>query len=605
MKLVAKNKFSGSTVGSKEIKIRVLSPLLTSRFAFRFIYPLLILAILLLFIHMYLRDRKNRLDRERIIREKEHEENLNKMNVSFFTNMSHEFRTPLTLIQGPMDELSEVIEDTPYNRGLISTVKRSVDRMLHLVDQVMDFSKLETDALNLSLCECNISNLFHGIVAPFAYSCSRKDIKFEVSDNCEGVKGFVDSDKFEKILNNLLSNAVKYTPGGAGSIIRVSLNITDYESASRLFRSEIHSKSQSYLLVCVDDTGLGIPQEMLEEVFERYRRISTPEADKQFGSGIGLYYVRRLADLHHGIVEASKSTSLSGSCFRVLIPMDKEEYDGEIFVTGTPADILRENYYDAEDREHSESGRPQILLVEDDIDVASYVSSLLGKYYDVKVKYSADEACEEIRFKCPDMLIADVMLPGTMDGLMLCKFIKENIETSHVPVMVLSAKSTLEDQIKGIETGADSYVTKPVAPAYLLTLTKTILANREKLRTRIQETTDVDEISEPSLAPQDRLFLESMYDIMEKQLSNNELNVDMMAESLKISRAKLYYKFKGLVNETPNSFFKKYKLNRAAELLRSGKYNVSEVSDMTGFSSLSYFSVSFKKQFGVNPSDFS
>jgi len=604
LSLQARDKFSGRTIGWNSLKVRVISPILTAKIMTNIIYPLLGLLFVVGLLYVYIKYKRNKLEKERILKEKQSEEDLNKMNVSFFTNMSHEFRTPLTLIQGPVEELSEIVEDTPYNRGLVSTVKRSVDRMLKLIDQIMDFSKLETDALNLSLYECNISALFQGIVAPFKYSCTRKGLKYEVNDYCDGVNSFVDPDKFEKILNNLLSNAVKYTPAGNGGMVKVSIQQIDSESTSDLFRQEINSNAQSYLLIEVSDNGIGIPEDKLDEIFERYRMLESEGAEKQYSSGIGLYYVRRIVTLHHGVVEASRPDDGHGSCFRVLLPMDKEEYEGEIFVKGTPANIMDEDTESVSENEINQEDRPSILLVEDDVDVASYISSLLGKFYDVKVRYSATEACEEIKLNSPDMLITDIMLPGDMDGLMLCKFIKENLETCHVPVMVLSAKSTLEDQIRGIETGADSYVTKPVAPAYLLTLTKTLLSNREKLRTRLQETTDVAEIEETNLLPQDKLFLESLYEIMEKQLSSNELNVDMMAESLKMSRAKLYYKFKGLINETPNSFFKKYKLNRAAELLKSGKYNISEVSDMTGFSSLSYFSVSFKKQFGVKPSEY-
>lgn len=603
--LEARNRLSGKVVDTETLDVVVHSPFLTSRFMMVFAYPLMLLFIIAFAVFYYIKSKKSAIERQRILKEKEAEADMNKMNVSFFTNMSHEFRTPLTLISGPMDEISEALEDTPYNRGLLKTVKNSVNRMLKLVDQIMDFSKLETDALNLSLCECDIASVYRNIVLPFQYACSKKGIKLEVADTCDGCRAFVDSDKFEKILNNLMSNAVKYTPGGPGAMIKASLDVMSASQAAALFRTEVTSHSDSYLVLSVSDTGQGIPENMREEVFERYRRLDLPGHDKEFGSGIGLYYARRLATLHHGLIEADQSPFGQGSCFRLLLPMDKEEYAGEIFVNGTPADIYEASSPEEFSEEPASDHRPEILLVEDDVDVASYISSLLGKYYDVQVKYSADDACEALKFKSPDLVITDVMVPGNMDGLGLCTHIKENLDTCHIPVMVLSAKSTLEDQIRGIETGADSYVTKPVAPAYLLTLTKSLLANREKLRARIQQTTDLSAIPDDNLSPQDRHFLENLYEVMESQLSSAELNVDAVAESLKISRAKLYYKFKGLINETPNSFFKKYKLNRAAELLKSGKYNVSEVSDMTGFSSLSYFSVSFKKQFGVKPSDYS
>ena len=603
--LEARDKISGEVLKSIALDIKVKSPVLSSKLMCGLVYPVMALILICVFLLNFIRARKNLNERKRIQREKENEQELNKMNVSFFTNMSHEFRTPLTLILGPVDEMAAELEDTQYNRGLVSTVKSSVNRMLKLVDQIMDFSKLETDALNLSLCECDAADLFRNLVSAFRYNCSQKGIRLEIMDNCDGRMILLDTDKFEKILNNLMSNAVKYTPGGSGASIKASLELVDSDHASSLFRAPINSVSPEFLLLSVTDTGSGIPEDMLEEVFERYRRLNLPGHEKEFGSGIGLYYARRLATLHHGLLEASQSPLGPGTCFRLLLPVDQHEYQGDIIVNGTPANIHEEPFRFSTPDTTNGSDRPVVMLVEDDVDLALYVSSLLGKYYDVRVKYSADDAANDLKFNSPDLIITDVMLPGEIDGLSLCRKIKGDIETCHIPVMILSAKSTIDDQIIGIETGADSYVVKPVVPAYLLTLIKTLLANREKLRTRIQETTDVSSISERELTPQDRAFLESLYDLMEKQLHASELNVDMVAESLKISRAKLYYKFKGLINETPNSFFKKYKLNRAAELIQSGKYTMSEVADMTGFSSLSYFSVSFKKQFGVKPSDYS
>lgn len=603
--LQARDRRSGKVRSSISQDINVTSPLLTSKLMVRVVYPLLASLFLILSLLTFLRYRKQKSEQKRIIREKENEKNLNKMNVSFFTNMSHEFRTPLTLILGPVAEIAEELNDTPYNRSLISTVRNSVNRMLKLVDQIMDFSKLETDALNLSLCRCDISTVFRNYVTPFKYNCSQKGILLEISDNMDGRTMLVDTDKFEKIINNLMSNAVKYTPGGAGSVIRASIGIVTREQAARLFRAGIESQSEEFCLVSVADTGLGIPEDKREEVFERYRRLDTPGQEKEFGSGIGLYYARRLATLHHGLLEAGDSPLGRGTCFRFLIPASDIDYQGEIIVEGLPSELPENQEYVVSQNSHGNGSRPEIMLVEDDVDLASYISSLLGKYYDVKVKYSADDASNELKFQSPDLVITDVMLPGQTDGLGLCSQIKNNMETCHIPVMILSAKSTLDDQIRGLDTGADSYVIKPVAPAYLLTLTKTLISNREKLRNRISQTTDVSDIPDKDLSPQDRLFLESLYELMEKQLNSAELNVDVVADALKISRSKLYYKFKGLINETPNTFFKKYKLNRAAELIRSGKYNLSEIADMTGFSSLSYFSVSFKKQFGVKPSDYS
>ena len=251
----------------------------------------------------------------------------------------------------------------------------------------------------------------------------------------------------------------------------------------------------------------------------------------------------------------------------------------------------------------SDNDRKKVLLVDDDADVIHYMKELLVPYYDVQSRFDADSAYTLMKEEAFDVVISDVVMPGK-NGYELCCQIKDNIQISHIPVILLTAKATVEDQVQGLDCGADAYVTKPFEPQYLLALISSQLKNREKLRALLSEATDMDNLEENVLSPQDNAFMSELYQLMEKELSNSELDVARMTEMLHISRTKFYYKVKGLTGENPSVFFKRYKLNRAAQLLGERKYNVSEIADMTGFSTLSHFSTSFKKQFGVSPSEY-
>ena len=244
-----------------------------------------------------------------------------------------------------------------------------------------------------------------------------------------------------------------------------------------------------------------------------------------------------------------------------------------------------------------------MLIVDDDADVVHYLKELLSSQYEVLSRFDADSAYQVVKEEPVDIVISDVVMPGTT-GYELCRLIKDNIQVSHIPVVLLTAKATVGDQVEGLDSGADAYVTKPFEPQYLLALIQSQLRNREKMRDMLNRATDVETLEENTLSPQDSAFMTELYQLMENELSNSELDVSRMTEMLHISRTKFYYKVKGLTGENPSVFFKRYKLNRAAQLILERKYNVSEIADMTGFSTLSHFSTSFKKQFGVSPSEY-
>jgi DNA-binding response OmpR family regulator len=243
------------------------------------------------------------------------------------------------------------------------------------------------------------------------------------------------------------------------------------------------------------------------------------------------------------------------------------------------------------------------MVIDDDVEIVHYVKTMLSPTYNVLGRFNVDSALESIREKAPDLILCDVMMQGK-DGFELCQEVKNDLQLCHIPVILVTARTTTTDQIKGLGSGADAYVTKPFDPAYLQALINSIMQNRDKVRHILGSSTQTDTLETDTLSPQENAFMTELYKIMEAELSNSDLDVSHMTDMLRISRTKLYYKVKGLTGENPSAFFRRYKLNRAAELIKEGRYNMSEIADLTGFSSLSHFSTSFKKQFGTNPSEY-
>ena len=537
--------------------------------------------------------------------EKEQEKKVNQMNMSFFANVSHEFRTPLTMISGPVAQLVESPNMTDENRRLLSIVQRNIYRMLRLVNQQLDFNKLENDTLKLAVKQMDVISQMVELTDMFKVTAEEKGITFKIYGLEDSVKVWADSDKLDKICFNLLSNAMKFTPSGGK--IEFSLDVISREEAAHLFRLSGKDKDAHYLKIAVRDSGTGIPESQLERIFDRYYQLENQTGGAHsWGTGIGLYFARALAHMHHGYLKAENQPVGTGAIFTLILPVSEYAYDdaekarmaddsnkavkpGKVKVHAAPA-VSGEN-------------RKKVLIVDDDPDVIHYLRELLIPYYEVLSRFDAESAYQIIKEEAIDIVISDVVMSG-QTGYDLCRQIKDNIQISHIPVILLTAKATVDDQVEGLDSGADAYVTKPFEPQYLLALIQSQLKNREKIKDILSQATDVENIEENALSPQDSAFMTELYQLMENELSNSELDVSRMTEMLHISRTKFYYKVKGLTGENPSVFFKRYKLNRAAQLIKERKYNISEIADMTGFSTLSHFSTSFKKQFGVSPSEY-
>lgn len=539
--------------------------------------------------------------------EKEQEKKVNDMNMSFFANISHEFRTPLTMISGPVTQLQEAEDMSHENRRLLNVVQRNIRRMLRLVNQLLDFNKLENDTLKLQVKPIDLIAQMRNLTDIFQVTADEKGVTFRIYGLEDSLTIWADEDKLDKICFNLLSNAMKFTQ--AGGKVEFSLDVVSRDEAATCFALSDKDVDSRYIKVTVKDSGPGIPEDQLEKIFERYYQLENQmRGAYNWGTGIGLYFAKVLAQMHHGYLKAGNRADCQGAIFTLILPVSEISYsESEKCINddasmSSPFKISSVKYTELS-VVPSGDDRKKVLIVDDDVDVIHYLKELLSSHYVVMSRFDADSAYVLMKEEAVDVVISDVVMPGK-NGYELCRQIKENIQISHIPVILLTAKATVEDQVQGLDCGADAYVTKPFEPQYLLALIQSQLKNREKVRAMLSRSTDVDELESDALSPQDNAFMTELYQLMENELANSELDVARMTEMLHISRTKFYYKVKGLTGENPSVFFKRYKLNRAAQLLRERKYNVSEIADMTGFSTLSHFSTSFKKQFGVSPSEY-
>ena len=513
--------------------------------------------------------------------EKAQEQRINKMNMSFFANISHEFRTPLTMISGPATLL---YEDSTLNRKqqqLASTIKWNSQRMLKLVNQLMDFNRLENDALKLQVSQCDIIQVIRQTIEMFQINIQEKDITLQQYGIEDQFFVPIDPDKIDKVLTNLFSNALKFTPKG-GEIT------CGFDADSER------------VTIYVSDNGIQIPEDQTERIFERYYQVANHH---NYGTGIGLYYCRRLLTLHHGEIHC-ENLKEGGVKFTVTLPA-KDVYSTDEHAA-EPVTVQTQVYpvEDLQKESKTQEGHEEkVMIVDDDPGIVNYLKILLSPHYDIAYAYEAETAIQKIRTEMPDIVLSDVAMPEK-DGFQLCKEIKEDSSICHIPVILVTAKTTKDDQITGLQTGADAYITKPFDPDYLQALIRSQLDNRKRIQHIVSVATKTADIEEAALNEQDKKFLDELYALMERELSNSDLNVNAITSELLISRTKLYYKVKALTGEKPNTFFKMFKLNRAAELLKSGKYNVSEVTYMTGFSSLTVFSRNFKAQFGMTPTEY-
>lgn len=558
-----------------------------------------------LYIRMIKRNKEKEMEKELAVREKEQQKLLNEKNVDYFTSISHEFRTPLTMILGAADSIVRENKDESQYARILS---RNVRRMQKLVDQLLDVSKLENGSLKLAVRCMDLLPKAKDITQAFTFSASSKgiDILFQCTE--DSILGYLDEDAFEKILYNLLSNAIKYTP--QGGTIEVRTDIISYDKAVDKFKV---GSEDNYVRFKVIDSGVGIPEDKRDVIFNKFYQAQIGKSVG--GTGIGLYFTKMLVGLHHGdiICEGRVDTGghdIPGSQFTFILPLSEKSYTTQELSEPMPtviksnSSVLSEYAPVSTAETAEETQKPVILAIDDDPEILHYIKTLLSPYYKVALRFDASSGYEAIGQVSPDIIISDVLMLD-IDGFEFCRMVKDNADYSHIPVILLTAKTSNEDQIKGIQAHADAYVTKPFEPDFLKELLKSLLDKKaQAMKVLAASTISTKDKLEEVLQERDREFMDAVYKFMEDELENEELNVTAIYEQMCMSRTKFYNKIKSLTGDSPGNFFRSYKLNRAKEILSTGQYKIAAVAIMTGFCSASHFSALFKKQFGLTPTEF-
>ena len=510
--------------------------------------------------------------------------------IRFFTNIAHDIRTSLTLVNAPIEELSKAPELSEESRYYLRLATEQSDKLSLVANQLLDFQKVDTGKERLYLIMTDIVSLVHKRVLIFKATAQKKNIKLLFSSNCQSYSTAIDELKMEKVIDNLLSNAIKYSHTDS----KVEITLTCLEKEWSLE---------------VTDYGLGIPEEAKNKLFKEFYRGENTANSKIMGSGIGLLLIKEYTIIHAGKVSL-ESTSGKGSSFKITTPYKKVDEicsvtkDNSAYSSARSMDNLEEqsiNPVKKDDREKTMS----LLIVEDNEELCNFLQSSLSKHYSVITANDGVEAWKLIEKKAPDLILSDVMMPN-MDGFELCKLIKSTFETSHIPIILLTALSEKVNQLEGLGLGADDYIIKPFDVSLLLQRIKTILRNREIIKEKalklINQPNKEQAIYSNELNDK---FVKKASEVVHDNISNNNFGKDEFAAAMNVSPSLLYQKMKALTGQSPIDFIRTIRFNYALELLKSSKYSVTEISEICGFSSANYFSTAFKKHFGKSPAEIS
>ncbi len=527
-------------------------------------------------------EQKKLLEYERI--DKKRIQEMNQEKLRFFTNISHEFRTPLTLIAGPLEKLLGRKGLRAEEKNLLHLMKNNVQRLLMLVNELMEFRKAEHGLLKLKVTGNDLAGTIRENIECFEDKAKEKKITITFEEPEGKMTGWYDRNIINKVLFNLFSNAIKFTPPRGSIRVRVTRD------------------GEGYITLAVANTGKGIPSSELDKVFERFYRVQEEEMPETTGTGIGLTFARRLMEKHKGTITV-KSDPGKWTTFTIRFPAEKHFYaEEEVVQEGSPhveENIRLEPIVD-DGTATLPKKEQKILIIEDNGELKNFLKNLFNEY-DVLTAADGKEGLEKVMNELPDLIISDIMMPE-MDGIEMCARIKEHAATSHIPVVLLTAKADIEHKIKGVETGADAYIEKPFQSDYLVAVVKNLIMQRERLRKKYAGGIPETDIREAALTVHDEKFIEEVRSIIGKNISNPDLSVEKLAKELGMSRTQLFRKFGTLFDRTPNELIRTERLKYARELLLQREHNVNEVADMTGFSSTSYFITSFKKQYGKTPS---
>ena len=557
------------------LHLSILPPFYLSGWAYCF-YVLFFMGCLVCAIFYFKRRNYRKQHRQMEMLEQEKEREVYHAKIDFFTNVAHEIRTPLTLIKGPLENIILKKEVDSETKEDLYIMKQNTERLLNLTNQLLDFRKTETRGFRLNFTECDVVAVLRETYFRFTSLAKQKGLDFILELPQECFMADVNQEALTKIISNLLNNGVKY----ASTYLRISLETDEKVFHIRTFND-----------------GEMIPDTMKEEIFKPFVRLDK-EDEVTTGTGIGLALSRSLAELHQGSLMMEKGEEVN--CFCLTLPVNQ---DSTITLSAENVSQVEENSCGWEQEEtDTKEKKPMILVVEDNPDMLAFIRKQLTTEYSVLTAMNGIEALAVLDNHYVNLVVSDVMMPQ-MDGFELCKTIKSDLSYSHIPVVLLTAKTNIQSKIEGLELGADAYIEKPFSVEYLLANISSLIHNREKLRQTFAKSPFVA-ANTMALTKADEEFIWKLNDIIQANLHNPEFSMEDMADALKMSRSSFYRKIKGVLDLSPNEYLRLERLKQAAQLLKEGKSRVNEICYTVGFNSPSYFSKCFLKQFGVLPKDF-
>lgn len=548
----------------------------------------ILLAISAILIYMYQHSQKQKAEREILTQQHKHE--IDEAKLRFFTNITHEIRTPMTLIMSPLQKLINTDSD-PARQSDYQTMLRNARMLLQLANQLLDLRKIDNKQMKLVFSQVNIIDQLQNLYLYFQPYAEQKNLLFFFEHKgLDTLPAWVDPGYFNKIITNLLTNAFKYTREGS-----VQMSVQVVEGETPMYKID------------VTDSGIGIQEEDLERIFERFYRAKSAHASAE-GNGIGLHLTRTLVSLHHGTIHAMCNDSGVGTTFSVLLPLGKQHLKEEEIST-PPIEPDHNELLQMEEPAtvHSDTEKPaartkyRLMLVDDDAEIRTYLKKELSADFHIIECQNGQEALQRIFKQKPDLVISDVMMPE-IDGMTLCQKIKGNIQLNDLPVILLTAKADQESNLAGLQSGADAYVTKPFYIEILRSTALNLVKTRSQLRNSLAgKQAQEDKLSTIEMPTANDKLMERVMRVVNQNLSNTEFSIDDICQEVGISRVHLYRKLKELTNQSPRDFIRNIRLKQAERLLLKGSYSINEIADAVGFSRANNFSAAFKEQYGYSP----
>ena len=597
------------TENTRLLDIEVLPSFWETPFAY-FLYVLFVLLIIVTAVYILFTI-------YRLKHEVSVEQQMTNMKLRFFTDISHELRTPLTLISGPVEYVLSNKRLPADVREQLQVVERNTNRMLHLINQILDFRKIQNKKMKMQVQRVDVVAFTRKVMENFDSVAEEHRIDFLFETEKPGLYLWIDADKYEKIIFNLLSNAFKYTPNG------------------KMIKVFIHEDKDT-VSIGVQDQGIGIAENKKKSIFVRFENM----VDRNLfnpSTGIGLSLVKELVEMHKALISVDSKLG-EGSCFKIDFQKGKEHYDDSVEFMQDDATVClevqrqqteetvspqSETEREAQENEDMATSKGLMLLVEDNAELRIFLRSIFSPEYRIVEAADGMEGCDKALKLLPDIIISDVMMPEK-DGIAMTRELRADMTTSHIPIVLLTAKSSIESKLEGLEYGADDYITKPFSATYLKARVKNLLVQRQKLQVlyrqdlmsagmaipvsdeqtekRLTDNPETDK--SPVMSPNDRKFMDRLVEFMEKNMDNGELIVDDFVHELAVSRSVFFKKLKTLTGLAPIEFIKEMRINRAVQLIETGEYSMTQISYMVGINDPRYFSKCFKQKMGMTPTEY-